>query len=148
MLTCGSEATVVRDVEVDHCKGVGSGPHAMLRLKLRTDTPQLYENIRFHDITLLGKGAIIEVAPWTQYADLQGHAPPTHKVQDITLSNIAGAFGTFGSIRANRGDVIQNLTLENFDVQLTRGVPAFNGVTDLTVKNVKVNGKEYTGPAQ
>jgi alpha-L-rhamnosidase len=148
MLTCGSEATIVRDVEVDHCKAVGSGPHTMLRLKLRTDTPQLYENIHFHDITLLGKGAIIEVAPWTQYANLAGHAPPTHTVRNITLSDITGAFGSFGSIRSNRGDVIQNLTLENIDVQLTRPTPALNGITNVTVKNVKLNGQAYTGPGQ
>ncbi len=148
-VTCGSEATIIRDVEVDHCKasGAGSAP-TMMRLKLRTDTPQLYENIRFHDITLDGRGAIFGMAPWTQYANLQGHAPPTHTVRNISISNVTGTYGSFGSIRPNAGDVIDHMTLENIDVKLTTATPTFTGVTNLVVKNVKVNGTAYAGPGR
>ena len=41
MVTCGSEATIVRNVTVRNCRLGANVP--MLRLKLRPDTPQLYE---------------------------------------------------------------------------------------------------------
>ena len=146
-VTCGSEATIVRDVEIDHCRAVGNGGMAVLRLKLRTDTPQLYEDIHVHDITLQGRGPLIAMAPWTQYADLQGHAPPTHTVRNISISNVTGTYGSFGTIRPNPGDGIDHLTLENIDVKLNNPTPSFTGVTNLEVKNVTVNGQDYTGPA-
>jgi parallel beta-helix repeat protein len=150
MVTCGSEATIVRDVEVDHCKTEGGTRNTltMMRLKLRTDTPQIYENIRFHDITLDGGGAMIGMAPWTQYQDMQGHAPPTHTVKDISVSNITGTCGSFGAINPNKGDGITNLTLENIDITTTSANgarPRFTGVTNMVVKNVKINGTAYTG---
>jgi len=48
IVTCGSEATIVRDVNVERC--ITRKP-TVLRLKLRPDTPQQYENIslkRYH----------------------------------------------------------------------------------------------------
>ncbi|MEO6392488.1 MAG: glycosyl hydrolase family 28 protein, partial [Pyrinomonadaceae bacterium] len=50
VLTVGSEATIVRDVVVERIKVVG--PIALVRLKLRPDTPQLYEDIHYRDSTL------------------------------------------------------------------------------------------------
>ena len=44
-VTCGSEATVVRDVTVENCRVSGIMPLA--RFKLRPDTPQHYEDIHF-----------------------------------------------------------------------------------------------------
>jgi alpha-L-rhamnosidase len=173
-VTCGSEATIVRDVVVENCKAIGSssGGMSMLRLKLRTDTPQFYSDMHFRNITLEGNGALIGVAPWTQYEDLQGQPRPTHTVRNITMSNIKGAFGTFGSIRPNPGDTIEEITLQDIDVKLTppqgrgarrgasgpatapvaaapttgiaRGaLPSFQGVTNVTFKNVKINGELY-----
>jgi alpha-L-rhamnosidase len=142
-VTCGSEATIVRDVEVDHCRAIGTGPHAMMRLKLRTDTPQLYENIRFHDITLQGGGSIIEIAPWSQYHDLRGHAPPTHTVRNISLSNISGSFGSLGSVKTNPGDVIQDMTLENIDVGLVKTPAPLGKIDGLKLTGVRVNGEAY-----
>ena len=141
-VTCGSEATAVRDVEVDHCKTVGNGPSAMLRLKLRTDTPQLYEDIRFHDITLAGRGAVIEIAPWNQYADLKGNAPPPHVVRNVSLSNITGTFGSWGAIRPRAQDKVENVTLENIDLQLTKANQVIKPASYLLLKNVKINGKD------
>lgn len=170
-LTCGSEATIVRDVIVENCKAVGtqSGGMAVLRLKLRTDTPQLYQDMHFRNITLQGNGSIVTMAPWSQYFDLQGHPQPSRKVQNITMTNITGTFGTFGSIAGGPGDVIENVTFENIDVQLTgpaaprRGGPAAAATTapaaapaaaprpprlavttNLVMKNVKINGTELT----
>jgi alpha-L-rhamnosidase len=151
LVTCGSEATIVRDVIVENCKIAGPDSRGinMLRLKLRTDTPQLYEDIHYKNITLDGAGTLINVAPWSQYQDLKGQAPPTHTVRNITLTDVHGKFGSFGNIRTNNGDTIENITLENFDVTLNTGPGpnSLSAVKNLTLKNVKINGTELTPPA-
>jgi alpha-L-rhamnosidase len=145
-ITCGSEATIIRNVVVENCRATASAGAnlAVLRLKLRTDTPQEYSNMRFNNITLEGNGALISVAPWTQYFDLQGHPQPTRKAHDIVMTNITGTTGVFGSIRPAQGDVLQNFTFENIDIKARTG-PNFQGVSNVTFKNVKINGEEYKG---
>jgi len=149
LVTCGSEATFVRDVLVENCTiaGPDSGSINMLRLKLRTDTPQVYEDIHYKNITLDGSGTLINVSPWTQYEDLQGQPRPAHIVRNITLTGIKGTFGSFGTIRPNPGDTIEKITLENWDVKLTRAAPSFAGVKELVAKDVKINGADYVPQA-
>ena len=84
----------------------------------------------FRNITLNGTGPLINVSPWTQYEDLQGQPRPMHTVRNITLRDIKGTYGSFGQIRPNPGDVIEDITLENIDVTLTNPVPKFAGVCD------------------
>lgn len=150
-VTCGSEATIVRNVIVENCKAVGPRSYgmAMLRLKMRTDTPQQYEDMHFRNITLEGDGSIITIAPWTQYFDLQGHPQPTRSVKNISITNVTGSFGSIGSIGGGPGDVVENVTLENIDVKTRNNPqPLARGQIDLrnlVVKNVKINGAEYTG---
>ena len=148
MVTLGSEATLVRDVTVEHCTVAGPGTKMpLVRLKLRPDTPQDYEDIHFNDITLDGVGSLISVEPWKQYFDLQGHTPPTRQVHNVTISNVHGKFGSFGTIHGNPGDVIDHITLENIDVQLTNPKPpAIVDVQNLVIKDVKINGNDYSGP--
>jgi alpha-L-rhamnosidase len=145
LVTCGSEATIVRDVIVEDCTIAGPESRGinMLRLKLRTDTPQHYEDIHYRNITLDGVGTLINMSPWTQYEDLKGQPRPTHVVRNITLKDIKGNFGNFGQIRPNPGDVIEGITLENVDVTLKNPEPKFAGVKNFVAKNVKVNGAEY-----
>jgi alpha-L-rhamnosidase len=152
-VTCGSEGTIIRDVVVENCQSVppesGTSRITMMRLKLRTDTPQLYEDIHFKNIKLAGQGMIIGIAPWSQFFDLQGQKQPTRMIRNVTISNVTGSFGSFGSVGGGPGDVIEDVTLENIDVQLTRPNPPNLSFIKkgLVIKNVKINGKEYTGPA-
>jgi polygalacturonase len=155
VVTCGSEATFVRDVLVERCtvEGPQSQGINVLRLKLRTDTPQVYEDIHYNDITLNGTGTLINVSPWTQYETIPpGRERPRHTVRNISLRNIKGAFGAFGSIspvvyQGTQLDTIEKLTLEKIDLQFTRSAtPNFRGLSDLVVKNVKINGVEYVPP--
>jgi alpha-L-rhamnosidase len=108
LVTCGSEATIVRDVVVENCTIAGPNSRGinMLRLKLRTDTPQHYEDIHYNNITLDGAGTLINISPWTQYEDLMGRPYPTHTVRNITIRNVKGTYGNFGVIRPNPGDTI------------------------------------------
>ena len=142
VVTLGSEATIVRDVVVEKCKVLG--PHALVRLKLRPDTPQLYEDIHYRDITLDGTGPIVQVRPWKQFFDLQGQPPPSSIVRNVTVSNVKGRFGSFGDLQPNPGQTeITDVTIEDVDVQLKSGNLNVGEVKNLKIQSVVVNGKPF-----
>jgi polygalacturonase len=146
VLTLGSEATIVRDVVVENCKVIGNVGVAIL--KLRPDTPQHYENISFHDITLDSSGgAIVSVRPWSQYANLQGQAPPKSVVRNLSMVGLKGRFGSFGTIQPNPGQTtISDITFKDFDVTLEKDKLDASGVTNLKFEHVVVNGKLMSVP--
>ena len=84
-------------------------------------------------------------------------------MRNLSVRNVHGTFGKFGIIHGNDGDVIENITLEDIDVKLTNAPPAdsaylrfspheaastifprFIGITNLAVRNVRINGEPYT----
>ena len=144
VLTLGSEATIVRDVVVENCRIVGHVRVATL--KLRPDTPQHYEDITFRNITSEDTaGAILSIQPWSQYANLQGAAPPQSVVRNIKLIGIKGRFASFGTIRPNPGQTkISHVLLKDFDVVLQQDKFAASGVTDLKFEDVIVNGQRQS----
>ncbi len=143
VLTLGSEATIVRDVVVENCRIIGNVRIATL--KLRPDTPQHYEDITFRNITSESTaGAILAVQPWSQYASLQGEAPPKSVVHNLSLIGVKGHFAFFGTIRPNPGQTeISNILFKDFDLVLPtdKDKLAASGVTDLKFENVIVNGQ-------
>jgi polygalacturonase len=144
IVTFGSEATVVRDVDIKRC--ITRGP-AVLRLKLRPDTPQQYENLTMTDITLENGATIFKISPWTQYFDLKGQEPPTAIVQNIKISNIRGTGSSLGEITGHAKATIKDITVRNVDVQLKSLDFKVGNVQNLRFKNVKVNGKKMNAPA-
>ena len=145
LITCGSEATLVRNVTVRNC--VMTGHATMLTLKLRPDTPQHYENITMENIRLAGSGRLLNVAPWMQFFDLKGQPPPPRQVNNITLRNITGSYRTLGVLGGNAGDVLRDITLENVDVKLTDENFRLGPVENLQLRNITVNGKPFVPPA-
>jgi alpha-L-rhamnosidase len=145
LVTCGSEATVVRHVTVRNC--VMSGRATVLTLKLRPDTPQHYEDITLDGIKLAGGGRLLNVAPWTQFFDLKGQPAPARTVNGVTLRNITGRYRALGTLRGNPGDTLRDITLENIDVQLTEEAFTLGATENLVLKNVTVNGKPFVVPA-
>jgi polygalacturonase len=144
IVTCGSEATIVKDVDIKRC--VTKGP-TVLRLKLRPDTPQHYEGIRMSDITMENGGVIFKVSPWTQYFDLKGQEAPSAIVRDIVISNVRGTGTSFGTIIGHAKASISDITVKNVDLQLTSLDFQLGDVKGLKLKNVKVNGKPMPVPA-
>lgn len=144
VLTLGSEATIVRDVIVEDCRIIGHVRVATL--KLRPDTPQHYEDITFRNITSEDTaGAILSIQPWSQYANLQGAAPPQSVVRNVKLIGVKGRFASFGTIRPNPGQTeISNVLLKDFDVVLQQDKLAASGVTDLKFEDVIVNGQRQS----
>ena len=153
VVTLGSEATVIRDVVVEQCHIPGKIP--LVRLKLRPDTPQLYEDIHYRDITLSGDriassknpifdhptAEIFDIRPWKQYFDLKGQPPPKSTVRNVTLTNIKGSYGSFGAIAGNPGQTdLSNFLLKDINVHLQDEKLKVGPIPSLMVKNVIING--------
>jgi len=144
VVTCGSEATIVRDVKINHCTARNTN---VLRLKLRPDTPQQYEDISLTDITMEGSATLVNVAPWTQYFDLKGQAPPKSMIRNISISNVKGSGASLGMLKGNPGTDFGSFIIKNVDLQLKN--PNFIPVNfdGFKLENVVVNGKQMSSEA-
>jgi len=142
VVTCGSEATIIRNVRVRRAR-VGAGI-PVVRLKLRPDTPQLYENLEFDTLTLNDAQAIFDVKPWTQFFDLQGHEPPRSVVRNVVVRNVTGSVESLGELRGNQGDAIENILLENIDLTARRPRLRTDHADAIHLENVEINGQPFT----
>lgn len=135
-LSLGTEATVIRDIEMDHCTVMGKMP--MFRLKMRPDTAgQDYQNIRVHDIKLNGKGLILsfELTHGTKATP----TPPRAVIKNISVSDISGTFGAFGTIANNPNTDISDISLKNIKVSVLGNAELnTNGVTGLKMEDIEV----------
>lgn len=141
VVTLGSEATIVRNVVVRDC--VVTGWNKLVRLKLRPDTPQTYENLLYENIVFEAEGGIFDVKPWTQFFDLKGEEPPRSVVRNVTIRNVKGWTGKWGELVGNPMDTIEDITIENLDMRIENEAMTLGPVDGLTVKNVVVNGKRF-----
>src|ERR1019366_4911973 len=98
------------------------------------------EDITFRNITSEATAsAILSVQPWSQYANLQGEAPPHSVVRNLSFIGITGHYTAFGTIRPNPGQTeISNVFFKDFDVALQQDKLAATGVRDLRFENVIV----------
>jgi polygalacturonase len=136
-LTLGSECLHARNITLRNCKMDNNTP--ILRLKMRPDTYQIFENILIENIT--GKcGTIISMAPWKQFFDMGGSSEkPFATVRNITFSNIKVECKTFGTMEGNLPDTVSNVVFK--DITATATDPALKTkYTDIKLQNVTVNG--------
>jgi polygalacturonase len=137
-LTLGSESLWARNITVRNCKMDNNCP--ILRIKLRPDTYQTYENIKISNIT--GRcGNIIEMRPWKQFFDMKGSTEkPYGIVRNITMENINVTCKSFGIMESNPSDQVSGFTFKN--ITATADTPElttkFQGIKTM---NVMVNGK-------
>ncbi len=146
-LTLGSEACHVHDVMMENCRIEGwmkENHNVVLRLKLRPDTPQHYEDIHVRNIALNANGIFISVAPWTQYFDLKGAQAPGQLVENVSISDVSGATNGFGLIAGPPQSVVRDLTLTNIDLKLQDPAVKISNVTGLVLQNVHINGAPVT----
>ena len=123
VLTLGSEASQVRDAVLENCRVDGAPPQgnfALLRLKLRPDTPQHYSDIHIRNVVLNAAGTLISIEPWKQYFDLKGRTPPAQTVENITITNVSGTAGGFGRIAGPPQSTLRDITLADIDLKLDR----------------------------
>jgi alpha-L-rhamnosidase len=143
VVTCGSEATIVRDVIVEDCEVKGSMP--LVRLKLRPDTPQRYEDFIFRNISIESDGAtIFQIKKWSQYFDPMGQPEPSSVVRNIAVANITGSIGSMGVIQGNEMTDIHDISLSEVDVTAQSAkLDVSDQVKNLKLDGVKVNGEPF-----
>jgi len=136
-VTLGSECVHARNITIRNCKMEHNT--AILRLKMRPDTYQLYENITVENIT--GKcGNLIDMNPWKQFFDMKGStAKPFGTVRNIRFSNIQVQCNRFGVMEGNPDDKVSNIVFQNIKVT-AQTLELRNKYTDVKVENVSVNG--------
>lgn len=147
VITLGSEACHVKGVLVENCKvedppGEAEAAHhtTLVKLKIRPDTPQHYEDIHFRNITVETIGRFISIEPWTQFFDLKGQPEPQQLVENITVENVRGSMGGFGRIAGPSKATIQHIRLKDIDLSLRNRDVKIERVKALTVEQVKING--------
>lgn len=137
-LTMGSECIHARNIVIRNCKM--DNKTSVLRLKMRPDTYQVYENITIEGIT--GRcGTLISLAPWTQFFDLKGSTEkPFAIVRNITFSNINVQCNTVGDIKGNPADKISDILFKNITANATTPTLGTNNYPNIKTENVTVNG--------
>jgi len=114
-LTLGSECLHARNITMRNCKVDNNT--SILRLKMRPDTYQVYENILIENIT--GRcGPIISMAPWKQFFDMGGSTEkPFAAVRNITFSNLNVECKSMGDMEGNPSDSVSNILFKNINAR-------------------------------
>lgn len=139
-LTLGSESIHARNITIRNCKMDNNTP--ILRLKMRPDTYQIYENILVENIT--GRcGTIISMAPWKQFFDMGGSTEkPFATVRNITFSNLNVECKTVGEMEGNPTDTVTNILFKDINAKAGTAILKTK-YTGITFENVKVNGDAF-----
>lgn len=137
-LTLGSECIHADGVVIRNCRV--DNDCSVLRLKMRPDTYQVYENIKVENIS--GRfGTLIEILPWKQFFTLEGsNEHPTGLIRNVSVDNVSGKCAGLGVIAANADDRVENFTISNVDVKAGSDIFRCN-YPQVRLINVKVNGK-------
>lgn len=139
-LTCGSESVHNRNIILRRVN-ITSGSN-LLWLKMRPDTPQLYEYITVEDI----KGKIkhfLNVNPWTQFYDLKDRKDIPLSIGDhITMRNCDCECEKYFHVKKQDDQYrLSNFVLENLHVVAKENGFSEELIENMTVKNVQV--EEY-----
>lgn len=136
-LTLGSECIHAKNIIVRNCKMDNNTP--ILRLKMRPDTYQLFEDIHIENIT--GKcGTIISMAPWRQFFDMGGSTEkPFATVRNITFSNINVECKKFGDMEGNPADTVSNIVFRDITAVATDATLKTK-YAEIKIDRVTVNG--------
>lgn len=146
VLTLGSECIHAKNVTVRNCKVDINA--AILRLKMRPDTYQIYENVTIENIT--GHcGTVMDMKPWKQFFTLEGSEEhPYGIVRNIKIENVDVSCNTLCHVQGNPDDTVSDILFKNVKVQAQD--PSLTVVAYPTVKfeNVTMNGKNFSVKAE
>jgi polygalacturonase len=137
-LTFGSECIHARNITMRNCVMQNNCP--VLRLKMRPDTYQTYENITIENITGT-VGTLVEMRPWRQFFDLEGTGKtPKAVVRNITMTNVDVKATYFGEMVGNPNDTVSAVVFRNVKVVAEKEGFKCN-YPEVVLDNVVVNGK-------
>lgn len=136
-LTCGSESVHNRNIILRRSKILSA--YNLLWIKLRPDTPQLYEYISVEDIDGVVE-SFININPWTQFYDLKGHKnKPISVAEHITMRNCKISCRTYFDVTSNENQYrLSDFTFENLKIS-AKNID-FNGncIKNMIVKNIEL----------
>ena len=137
-LTLGSECIHGSNIVLRNCRL--DNDCSLLRLKMRPDTYQVYENITVENVT--GQcGSVVEVLPWKQFFTLEGtDEKPVGLIRNINIRNLDLKCNSLGVIAANPDDKVENFVFEDVTLKAKSDVFRCN-YPEVKLKNVTVNGK-------
>ena len=139
-LTNGSEAIHNKNIIMRNCRVQEAS--RLLWLKMRPDTPQLYEYILVENI----KGqahSFIYVKPWTQFFDLKGRSEvPLSYSNHITMRKIKLDCDIFFDVAITEHDRLSNFTFEDLKVSTKNSLYDMSVIDGVKLKNVKINGEK------
>ncbi len=145
ILTLGSECIHAKNITVRNCN---LNTHcALLRMKMRPDTWQTYENITIENIK--GEcGSVIDMKPWKQFFTLEGSDErPAGIVRNILIQNVDVDCRSLGIIAGNPSDKVSDITLRDINVRAQN--PDFTcEYPAVKFENVTINGTKVTNPAK
>lgn len=139
-LTLGSESVHDRNIILRRIKVTEATN--LLWLKMRPDTPQLYEYVTVEDIDGDGKNFIL-VAPWTQFYDLKGRETVPMSYSDhITMRNIKFDCNTFFNVKQMEDQYhLSNFRFENLSIKASHADLFESFIENFVVKNVNIEKK-------
>lgn len=140
-LTCGSEAIHCKNIILRRC--TMDGTNRLLWLKMRPDTPQLYEDILVEDV--VGTTShFIYVHPWTQFFDLKGREDmPMSYSKNVTIRNCNVGCGTFFDVeKKDEQYLMSDFRFENLTIKAKKDGFNKDAVKNFKVKNVIVNDEK------
>ena len=136
-ITLGSECFHAKNIILRNC--TLENECSLLRLKMRPDTYQIYENIMVENVK--GKcGTLIEMLPWKQFFTLEGtNEHPVGVVKNVTMRNIDVPCDNLGAIAGNKDDKVENFRMENLKIKAKSDIFHCNYPT-VKLVDVEVNG--------
>uniref|UniRef100_UPI00333EB5F2 rhamnogalacturonidase n=1 Tax=Pseudopedobacter sp. TaxID=1936787 RepID=UPI00333EB5F2 len=136
-LTCGSES--IHSYNIIFRRNSLDGAKRLLQLKMRPDTPQLYENILVEDVTG-NVGSVLFIKPWTQFFDLKGEKGiKMSYARGVKLKNINLESKTMFDIQKSDQYVLSDFSFENLVIkEAKKSVITEQLIQDLKLKNVKI----------
>src|SRR5690606_31936476 len=118
------------------------GAKRMLQLKMRHVTTQEYENILNENVKCTGD-IMLFIRAWTQFFDLKGEEGiKLSYAQNITLRNIDLECNVLFDVSNSNQYELSDFTFENMKIKAKRPHINQDFITNFTLKNVVVNGKE------
>ncbi|MBQ0056656.1 MAG: exopolygalacturonase [Bacteroidales bacterium] len=139
-LTLGSESVHSSNIILRNLN-VTEPTHHLLWLKMRPDTPQLYEYITVEDIK--GKvGNFIYVAPWKQFFDLKGRKDSPMSYSDhITMRRCDVECETFFNVKQQEEVYhLSNFTFEDLNIHATKSSEFDSSIVEnFITKNINVH---------
>ena len=140
-LTFGSESIhnrniILRRIQIDHAQ-------RLLWLKMRPDTPQLYEYITVEDI----KGTVtnmLYIQPWTQFFDLKGETGIKMSYgKNVTMKNLKLTCDNVFNVSNSEQYKLSNFTFSNLNITATKKPEIHKEyIENFVLGNVMVNGKQ------